>query len=142
MSVDSDRPDLADRPVTELDRIRDIIFGQQMQTYQGQFDRVAGQLALLGEQLDELRAVLSQEKVDRQSRSEELERTLSERLDQLAEELRSSFTQALDDLKDDKASRLDVGDILVEMGTRLKQQFVVADLVGHIDGPAGNDPSG
>ena len=151
MTVDNDKPDTEERPLTELDRIRDIIFGSQMHTYEGQFDHLANQLSLLGRQLDEVRADLSQQLADQQTRSDELEQTLSDRIGQteanldtqahkLAEDLRGEFSQALDALKDDKASRLDVGDVLVEMGTRLKQQFGAADLLSQFEETASSDP--
>ena len=152
MSVEEGRPDSTDRPITELDRIRDIIFGSQMEDYKGQFGRVAAELGLLSQQLDELRTTLAQQQADQKWRHDELDRTFSERLDQLesslgaqtrqlADDLRVEFTQALDALQDDKASRVDMGDILMEMGTRLKQQFGIADLLGPLDDSAGSDMS-
>lgn len=152
MSVEDRKPDANDRPISELDRIRDIIFGPQMQDYQGQFGRVAAELGLLSQQLDELRTTLDQQQAHQERRHDELDRTFSERLDQLgsslglqsrqlADDLRVEFTQALDALQDDKASRLDMGDILLEMGTRLKQQFGVADLLGSLDEAGGSDLS-
>jgi hypothetical protein len=141
MSVEEGRQDATDRPITELDRIRDIIFGPQMQDYRGQFSRVAAELGLLSQQLDELRTTLAQQQADQSKRHDELDRTFSERLDQLESSLRLEFTEALDALQDDKASRLDMGDILLEMGGRLKQQFRVADLLGPLDDSAGSDLS-
>ena len=139
MSLEDSGPDSQERPITELERIRDIIFGPQMQDYEGQFGRVAAELGLLSQQLDELRSKLAQQKADQERRLDELESTLGDQTSQLADDLRAEFTQALDALRDDKASRLDVGDVLVEMGTRLKQQFGVADLLGPLDDTAGDD---
>ena len=149
MSAEGDRPDPGDRPISELDRIRDIIFGSQMQDYQGQFSRIAAELGLLSQQLGELRTTIAQQKAAQDQRLDELERDFSEKSErlnsnltqthQLAEDLRTEFAQALDALKDDKASRLDVGDILVEMGTRLKDQFGVADLLGAPDTSASSE---
>ncbi len=144
MSVEDGKSDVDERPITELDRIRDIIFGPQMQDYQGQFGRIAAELGLLSQQLDELRTTLDRQQADQERRHDELDRTFSERLDQLesslglqsrqlADDLRVEFTQALDALQEGKASRLDMGDILLEMGARLKQQFGVADLLGSLD---------
>jgi len=47
-------------------------------------------------------------------------------------DLRAWFEKALDAMEDDKASRSHVGDLLVEMGTRLKQQAGIADLLGQL----------
>jgi oligoendopeptidase F len=152
MSVENEKPNTEDLPVTELDRIRDIIFGSQMKSYEGQFDLLANELSLLGKQLNELRADLAQQSGAQQARTDELERALSDRIGQaesdlesqahqLAEDLRNEFSQALTALKEDKASRLDVGDVLVEMGTRLKQQFAVTDLLGDLDEATSSDPA-
>lgn len=139
MSLEDSGPDSQERPITELERIRDIIFGPQMQDYEGQFGRVAAELGLLSQQLGELRSTLAQQKADQEQRLDELASTLGDQTSQLADDLRAEFAEALEALQDDKASRLDVGDVLVEMGTRLKQQFGVADLLGPLDDSAGDD---
>jgi DNA repair exonuclease SbcCD ATPase subunit len=155
-------------PIAEVDRIRDIIFGSQMRTYEQQFKRVAGQLDQINTQLDELRASLDRQRADlegqtlklqeatRQGQSE-LERTFSSQLAQLraaldkqgadltaqlrdqaaelrkqGQDLRGEFTQALDALENDKTSRGHLGDLLVEMGMRLKQQADISDLLGQL----------
>ncbi|MFN2167605.1 MAG: hypothetical protein ACK2U9_15230, partial [Anaerolineae bacterium] len=110
------------------------------------------ELGLLSQRLDELRSSLAQQKADQERRRDELDRAFSERLDQLessfdaqtrqlADDLQAEFTQALDVLQDDKAGRLDMGDMLVEMGTRLREQFGVADLLGSLNDSAGSDLS-
>lgn len=152
MSAEDGRPDAGERPITELERIRDIIFGPQMQDYEGQFSRVAAELGLLSQRLNDLQSTLAQQQADQDQRRDELEHAFSERLDQLesslgtqtrqlADDLQAEFTQALDAVQDDKASRLDMGDMLVEMGTRLREQFGVADLLGSLDDAAGSDLS-
>jgi hypothetical protein len=139
MSAEDSGPGSDERPITELDRIRDIIFGPQMQDYEGQFGRVAAELGLLSQQLGELKSTLAQQRADQEQRLDQLESRFGDQTRQLADDLRAEFTEALDALKDDKASRLDMGDILVEMGTRLKQQFGVADLLGPLDDSDGDD---
>lgn len=187
MNAESDRSDLGDRPIAEVDRIRDIIFGPQMRVYDQQFKRMVGQLDLLSNQLEELRTALEQQGAEQESRTREtqeemrqrhaeLDRTFSARLDQLeanlelqtrelqaesrqalgqlrdehasrmdqqasdlqagarqlSADLRSEFTTSLDALEDRKTSRHDLGDLLMEMGTRLKEQIGVADLLGQL----------
>lgn len=161
MSTESDRPNMEGRPAAEVDRIRDIIFGPQMRLYEQQFKRAASQLDLLNKQLEEIRATIDRQRIDQESRMRqvqeelherdvELERSFSDRLGQLeasleeqttqlrAEsrrslaELRDELSQALDALQDDKTGRHDLGDLLVEMGTRLKEQIGVADLLGQL----------
>jgi len=194
MNAESGRSDLGDRPVAEVDRIRDIIFGPQMRVYEQQFKRVLGRLDLLSNQLEELRTAFEQQGAEQESRTREtqeemrqrhaeLERTFTARLDQLeanlelqthelqaesrqalgqlrdeharrmdqqaadlkaearqlsadlrkqGQDLRSEFTTSMDALEDGKTSRHDLGDLLTEMGTRLKEQIGVADLLGQL----------
>jgi chromosome segregation ATPase len=167
MSTESDRADVEGRPPAEVDRIRDIIFGPQMRLYEQQFKRLVGQLEQTNKQLDELRSALDQQRVDQEARTRqaeeemrqrhaELEQAFSDRLGQLeanldqrasqltadlrkqGQDLRSEFTTALDALDDDKAGRHDVGDLLVEMGTRIKERVGVADLLGQLTELAGD----
>ena len=162
MTRKSDEAGLEEQPIAEVDRIRDIIFGSQMRTYEQQFKRVAGQLDQINKQLDELRASLDRQRQDleaqtlklqeatQQSQSE-MERNFSSQIAQLraaldkqrtdleaqlrdqTAKLRSEFTQALDALENEKASRGHLGDLLVEMGTRLKQQGDISDLLGQLE---------
>ena len=139
MTRKSDEAGPEETPIAEVDRIRDIIFGSQMRTYEQQFKRVAGQLDQINKQLDELKASLGRQRQDlegqtrklqeatQQSQSE-MERNFSSQLAQL----RSEFTQALDALENEKTSRGHLGDLLVEMGTRLKQQGDISDLLGQL----------
>ncbi|MFC2030749.1 hypothetical protein ACFLWA_08495, partial [Chloroflexota bacterium] len=50
-----------------------------------------------------------------------------------AQDLRSELTEAANALDDEKASREDMGDMLVEMGMRLKDQIGLGDLLGQMD---------
>jgi predicted RNA-binding protein with PIN domain len=138
MSLESDSPNLEDRPVAEVDRIRDIIFGPQMRLYEQQFKRAAGQFDLLSKQLEELRTALDQQRADQESRTRkaqeemlqhytELERTWSSRiekleakLDQQTTEIRAESRQARGEL----ASRME------QQGAELKAQAqqLAADL--------------
>ena len=139
MSVEDSGPGSEERPTTELERIRDIIFGPQMQDYEGQFGRVAAELGLLSQQLGELKSTLAQQRADQEQRLDQLESRFGDQTQRLADDLRAEFKEALEALQDDKASRLDMGDILVEMGTRLKQQFGMADLLGPLDDSDSDD---
>ena len=139
MSVEDSGPGSDERPTTELERIRDIIFGPQMQDYEGQFGRVAAELGLLSQQLGELKSTLAQQRADQEQRLDQLESRFGDQTQRLADDLRAEFKEALEALQDDKASRLDMGDILVEMGTRLKQQFGMADLLGPLDDSDSDD---
>ena len=50
-----------------------------------------------------------------------------------AQDLRSELTEAANALDDEKASREDMGDMLVEMGMRLKDQIGLGDLLGQME---------
>lgn len=163
-------------PVADVERIRDIIFGSQMRTYEQQFKRVAGQLAQIDKQLEELRVGLERQRADLEAQTlklqeatrqgqGELERTISAQLAQLraaqdkqgadlaaqlrdqatelrkqGQDLRGEFTQAIDALENDKASRSHLGDLLVEIGMRLKQQADISDLVGQLGKASAKQP--
>jgi chromosome segregation ATPase len=147
MTRKSDEAGPEEPPIAEVDRIRDIIFGSQMRTYEQQFKRVAGQLDQINKQLDELKANLGRQRQDlegqilklreatQQSQSE-MERTFSNQLAQS----RSEFTQGLDALEDAKTSRSHLGELLIEMGTRLKQQGDISDLLGQLGKASAKQP--
>lgn len=59
-----------------------------------------------------------------QERSAELRRQ--------GQETREELTRAIASLEDDKTSRDHLGNLLVEMGTRLKEQAGIADLLGQL----------
>ena len=169
MTRKSDEAGPEEPPIAEVDRIRDIIFGSQMRTYEQQFKRVAGQLDQINKELDELRASLGRQRQDlegqtlklqeatQQSQSE-MERNFSSQLAQLragldkqrtdleaqlrdqSAKLRGEFTQALDALENEKTSRGHLGDLLVEMGTRLKQQGDISDLLGQLSKASAKQP--
>jgi DNA-binding transcriptional MerR regulator len=157
-----------DRSVAEVDRIRDIIFGPQMRLYEQNFQRVTSQLEALGNQLEEIRAALQQQAADQESctrriqeevrqaldgqkkellnRMEQQEaeqqrqmRQLSSDLRKQGQDLQGEFTAALDRLDDDKASRHNLGDLLMEAGMRLKQQMGIVDFLGQLGEAASDD---
>jgi hypothetical protein len=150
-----------DHSVAEVDRIRDIIFGPQMRLYEQHFQRVTSQLEALGKQIEELRTALHQQATDQESQTRKVQEELRQALDgqkrelttrleqqgaeqqqqmrQLAADLRTQgqnlqgeFTAALDRLDNEKASRHNLGDLLMEAGMRLKQQMGIVDLLGQL----------
>jgi predicted nucleic acid-binding Zn-ribbon protein len=158
-----------ERPLPEVDRIRDIIMGPQMRLYEQQFRRINAQLEQIGKQLDELRAALDRQGADQQARTLKLEQETQQHLHSLegsltathkqlearvegqntdlaaqirdrstelrkqSQALRAEFAKAIASLEDDKTSRGHLGDLLMEMGTRLKEQAGIADLLGQLD---------
>jgi chromosome segregation ATPase len=168
MSKGSSEGAAEERPIAEVDRIRDIIMGPQLRLYEQQFRRTPTQLEQLGKQLDELRAALDRQAADQKARTLQLQQEMQQRLDSLernsteslkqletrmesqnadlsaqlrdrsaelrrqSQEMRDEFTKALAAVEDDKASRDHIGGLLVEMGTRLKEQAGIADLLGKL----------
>lgn len=161
MSEESTGSGQGPRSAAEVERIRDIIFGPQMRLYEKQFKRLAGQLEALGGQVQELKATIEQQQIAQESRARQLQDELqgrSGKLDQLESgleqvradltaqirklttelqeqrrDLQSEFSASLDALEDVKTSRDDLGDLLMEMGTRLKGQMGFADLLGQLE---------
>ena len=158
-----------ERPLPEVDRIRDIIMGPQMRLYEQQFRRITAQLEQIGKQLVELGAGLDRQRADQEARTLKLQQETQQRLEGLeasftathkqtearmeaqytdlgaqirdrsaelrkqSQEIREEFARALASLEDDKTSRDHLGSLLVEMGTRLKEQAGIADLLGQLD---------
>ena len=169
MSVKGDSQREVSTPA-EVDRIRDIIFGPQMRVYEQQFKRFSGRLDALKIQMEELRASLDQrwteattasKQADAEIRDEvrKLREELSSRGDQQSAELKSQIdrlaadvrkqgqdlhaklAEAVDALEHSKASRENVGDLLIEMGSRLKQQLSITDLLGQLQDSSEEAPS-
>ena len=165
MSQENEKTDAGAQPIAEVDRIRDIIFGPQMHVYEKQFKRMTAELDSVSKQLEEIQAAQDQQVTDRESRlrkfqedlqqrNSDLERTLAGQLEtgleqqgaqtrklaadlqKQGKDLRGEFRSALDDLEDDKTSRQSLGDLLVEMGTRLKDQAGLSDLLGQLEAAA------
>jgi len=169
MSQESDKTELEARSIAEVDRIRNILFGPQMRLYEQQFKRIASQLDLVGRQLEELKAGVDQQRTEQESQTRKLQEDMHQhnsRLEQIeagferreaeltaqmrqlavelrkqSQELRGELTTALHALEDGKTDRHDLGDLLVEMGTRLKGQMGLADLLGQLEEVAKSQPA-
>jgi uncharacterized protein involved in exopolysaccharide biosynthesis len=128
MSQDRSEAGAEERSPAEVDRIRDIIFGSQMRTYEQQFKRVGARLDQIDKQLEALKAALDGQGADLAAQLREQGGELRKQ----NQDLRAEFTRALDAMENDKASRSHVGDLLVEMGTRLKENADITDLLGQL----------
>jgi len=136
-------------------------YEQQFKRVAWQLEQINKQLEELRASLNRQRADLEGETLKLQEATEQaqkdMERTLSKQIAQLRagmdkqgadlgtqlrdhvaelsrkdEALRSEFIHALDSLEAEKTSRGHLGDLLVEMGTRLKQQADLTDLLGQL----------
>ena len=116
-------------------RRRHTELSQALSSQVGQLESTFGQQG--AQMQDEVRQSLDNL---RQS-LDELRDGLSARLERQGQDLRSEFTSTLDTLEEDKANRHDLGDLLVEMGMRLKEQGGIADLLGQLEQAAEDQPA-
>jgi len=142
------------------------VYEQQFKRMASQLDLLGKQVAEFGAVLDQQRtdqeSRLRKFQEDMHQRHSELERTLTGQqgqwedkfeqstaetrrlaaeLRKQGQELRDEFTTALDALEDGKTSRHDLGDLLVEVGTRLKGQMGLADLLGQLEEAVEDQPA-
>jgi predicted nucleic acid-binding Zn-ribbon protein len=115
MTTEKKIPSAEEKP-QEVERIRDIIFGSQMRTYEGNFQTIQRDLERLMHEIDRLN-----EKTDEQDRIhsqklQALERELRKANDNLRTELRETAFK----LTDEKVDRQALGDLLIELGSQLK----------------------
>jgi chromosome segregation ATPase len=112
-------------PAPEVDRIRDIIFGTQMRDYQQQFQTIQRDLDRLQQQINRLSEQLTEQ--DR-SQGDKLQ-ALRREAQQADDDLRGELRQTAQELTSSKVDRVTLGDLFVEIGTRLKTGGSVADLL-------------
>jgi hypothetical protein len=178
VSTENENAGLEEQAPADVERIRDIIFGSQMRQYDQHFKRVAGQVELLGKQLEELRAAFDQDQAGRLDQGRELQgelrklqgqvgktldelrgdltgrlekqeadtqaqaRKLAADLRQQGLDVRNELTAALQNLEDEATNRHDLGDLLIEMGMRLKEKDGIAGLLDQLEQAADTPPDG
>jgi len=113
----------------EVDRIRDIIFGPQMRSYEQQFQNVQRDLERLQQELDRLTEKLADQNSDQGKKLQALRRELRQADDDLRDELR----QTAQKLSIDKVDRMALGELFIELGTHLKTGGSLADLLKGLD---------
>lgn len=113
------------RPIQEVDRIRDIIFGPQMRDYQERFQLVARDLERLQQELDRLSQQLADQDGNQSKKLQALRREMREADDNLRAELR----QGMEQLTNDKVSRESLGELFIELGARLKSAGALTNLL-------------
>lgn len=124
--TDEQPPDAAQQePPQELDRIRDIIFGTQMRDYQQQFQVIQRDLARLQKEIDRLTEELAEQDSSQSKKLQALRRETGKGDD----ELRSELRQTAQELTNDKVDRETLGELLIELGTRLKTSSSLSDLL-------------
>jgi septal ring factor EnvC (AmiA/AmiB activator) len=123
-------------PIQEVDRIRDIIFGPQMRDYQERFQQVTRDLERVQQELDRLSQQLADQDSNQSKKLQALRRETREADDNLRAELRRSAEQ----LANDKVSRDSLGELFVELGTRLQSGGSLTGLLeGIVEADEGKD---
>lgn len=107
----------------EVDRIREIIFGSQMRTYEGKFQTVQRDLERLQQEIDRLTEKLAEQEKNHRDKLQANERELRKTNDSLRNELRETAQK----LSDEKVDRKVLGDLFIELGGHLKTGGSLAD---------------
>jgi uncharacterized protein YukE len=115
----------------ELDRIRDIIFGSQMRTYEGDFQTIHSDLERLQQELDRLNEKLAEQEKEYKEKLQAHEREMRKANDNLRNELRETARK----LTTDKVDRQGLGDLLIELGGHLKTGGSLADTLKDVLAP-------
>jgi len=101
----------------EVDRIRDIIFGPQMRDYDQRHRTLQDDLDRQQRALDRLNEVQTEHEASFSKKLQALRTELRAEDDGLRGELR----QAVEKLTVDKVDRINLGDLLIELGTQIKR---------------------
>jgi hypothetical protein len=115
MTTEKKIPSTDEKP-QEVERIRDIIFGSQMRTYEGNFQTIQRDLERLMHELDRLNEKTDEQDRNHSQKLQALERQLRKSDDSLRTELRETAFK----LTDEKVDRQFLGDLLIELGSQLK----------------------
>jgi predicted nucleic acid-binding Zn-ribbon protein len=106
----------SDEKSPEVDRIRDIIFGSQMRTYEGNFQTIQRDLERHLQEIERLNEKLVEQEKSYSQKLQTLERDMRKSDDTLRAELRETAQK----LTDEKVDRQVLGDLLIELGNQLK----------------------
>lgn len=114
----------------DVGRIREIIFGSQMRDYEGRFRLLQRDLENLKDELEALR-----EQSDKQDKEQGKKlQKLRDDMRQSDDDLRAEMREAVDRLTMDKVDRSTLGDLLIEMGNRLKADSALGSMLETLGG--------
>ncbi|HAA10729.1 MAG TPA: hypothetical protein DCE41_03150 [Cytophagales bacterium] len=100
-------------PLDKLGVIRDIIFGQNMEEYNQQFNELK---RLVDEKKAELDNYIQDVKGDLQEKIQELDKMMKDQV----HDLEDNFAAKAARLEDEKMNRATLGDLLIDIGTKIK----------------------
>jgi len=105
-----------EKTTEEVARIRDIIFGTQMRDYEQRFQALQRDVQRLQKALDALTEQLSDQDSSQEKKLQALRREVRKADDELRDELRGTAQKLLNS----KVERVDLGQMLIELGTQLR----------------------
>ena len=117
-------------PAQEVDRIRDIIFGTQMQDYDGRFQTVQRDLDRLQQEIDDLAERLADQDSSQSKKLQNLRSEMRKADDDLREELR----QTAQKLTNDKVDRMALAEMFTMLAKLLRAGGSPADLLKELAG--------
>jgi predicted nucleic acid-binding Zn-ribbon protein len=109
----------------DVERIRDIIFGNQMRDYHQRFEAFQRDLAQLQQQLDRL----SEQLAEQDSHHSKKVQSLRQEMRQADDALRSELRETARKLTADKVEKTELGHLFLEIGTHLTEGRSVSDLL-------------
>ena len=109
----------------EVDRIRDIIFGSQMRTYEGNFQTILTDIERLQQEIDHL----NQKLVDQEKKHRDKFQTLDREMRKNGDALRNEVQKIALNLSTEKVDRQGLGELIVELGNRLKAGDLLVDSI-------------
>lgn len=112
----------------EVDRVRDIIFGPQMRNYDQRFQLVQRDLERLRQQLDQLQEQISEQDLEQTKRLQALRREGR----QADDDLRSELRQIAQKLVFEKADRIALAELFIQIGTHLKTGDTLSSMLNDV----------
>ncbi len=113
----------------EIARVRDILFGSNMREYERRFRNIEEELDRHKESLDAL-----WQRLDAlEAKVEQNQRQVLQEIRKQVEQLYTRLQKRIDQLEQDTVAEVTLGDLLIELGSRLKGGAVTESLQGLIE---------
>lgn len=109
----------------DVERIRDILFGSQMNDYKQRFETIQRDLARLQQDINKLNEQLAEQD---SSHGKKL-RTLRQEMRQADDELRNETRETAQRLSVEKVDRTALGQLFIEIGNSLAKDKSVGDIL-------------
>ncbi len=124
MATEKKVPTTSPTQADEIARVRDILFGSHMREYERRFRNIEDELQRQKERLDEL-----WERVDAlEAKVEQNHRHVLQELRKQVDQLYTRLQKRMDELEEITVAEEALGDLLIELGSRLKGGAVTESL--------------